>query len=251
MERDNDIFPSQAHLPILQPFASKSSLPVSVVHRLGRCSFDKGGSAKAAPRVGRLFDMVTGAAVSAALDRTTLTFGQSGIAKQYAAVPWRMRDGFLEVMLVTSRRRGRWIVPKGWQVAGCTPSQSAEREAFEEAGVIGRAASEPIGSYRYSRPRDDGSLEQRHVTVFGLYVLETLLNWLEKGQRKRQWWPIAEACEVVDEPGLAELLKTLTSGSRKARPSASSDSAGRELRQRVPLRPRTESSVAAHAAGAR
>ncbi|WP_202306059.1 NUDIX hydrolase [Mesorhizobium sp. L-8-10] len=177
--------------------------------------------------------------------------GMHEIAQQYAALPWRMsRDGFLEVLLVTSRRRGRWIVPKGWQVAGCTPLQSAECEAFEEAGVVGRAGPEPIGNYRCSRPREDGSREPRYVTVFGLHVRRTLVNWPEKGQRKRRWWPIGEACDAVGEPGLAELLRCLESGSRKAQRSALTDAAGREFRQVVPVSPRIESAAASRSSGA-
>ena len=34
---------------------------------------------------------------------------------QYAALPYRRRaDGIVEVMLVTSRDTGRWVIPKGW-----------------------------------------------------------------------------------------------------------------------------------------
>ncbi|MDQ2705331.1 MAG: NUDIX hydrolase [Pseudomonadota bacterium] len=154
------------------------------------------------------------------LDAAVHAAGRGRPARQYAAMPWRMKGGFLEVMLVTSRRRGRWIVPKGWPAKGRSPSQSAEREAFEEAGVIGRVGDEPIGSYFYAWPRDDGSSEPRHVTVFDLHVLGTLVDWPEKGQRKRLWRRLDAACEVVDEPGLAELLESLRSHSRKVGRSA-------------------------------
>lgn len=134
------------------------------------------------------------------------------VLQQYAALPWRMnRDGFLEVLLVTSRRRGRWTVPKGWQVKHRSASQSAETEAFEEAGVIGQVGSEPIGSYLYSKRRDDGSFESRSVTIFGLHVQGTLHNWPEKSARKRRWMPVIEACGAVGEPTLAEFLRALRS----------------------------------------
>lgn len=142
--------------------------------------------------------------------------GMRSIPKQYAALPWRLsRDGFLEVLLVTSLCGGRWMVPSGWQVAGCSPSRLAEREAFAGAGAIGRAGPESIGSYQHVRPREDGSSDSGHVTVFGLHVLATLANWPEKDQRKRRWWPIEDACKAVGEPGLAELLSSLESHSPK------------------------------------
>jgi 8-oxo-dGTP pyrophosphatase MutT (NUDIX family) len=163
-------------------------------------------------------------------NRQALATGQPDVARQYAAVPWRMRSGFLEVMLVTSRRRGRWIVPKGWRVKGRSPSESAEREALEEAGVIGHVGTEPIGSYHYSWPGEDGSRELRHVTVFGLHVLGTLVDWPEKGQRKRMWWPLDAACEAVAEPGLAELLRSLSSHSGSAGRSVLTGPSARQVK---------------------
>ena len=207
---------------------------MSPVHRLGRRAYGMGGSSGTTLPPGRVPGLVAGAAMNRALNQPVHATEQPGIAKQYAAIPWRMRGGFLEVMLVTSRRRGRWIVPKGWQAKGLTPLQSAEREAFEEAGVIGRVGPEPIGSYRYSWPREDGSSEPRHVTVFGLHVLGTLVNWPERDQRKRLWWPLDAACDAVGEPALAELLGSLGSHSLKAGQSVSTDGSGQDFSSHAP-----------------
>lgn len=94
----------------------------------------------------------------------TLKQKEGSTLEQYGALPWRVtREGQFEVLLVTSRRRGRWTVPKGWKVNHRSASQSAETEAFEEAGVIGHAIPEPIGvvftrSYRrMGRPSHAGS----------------------------------------------------------------------------------------------
>jgi 8-oxo-dGTP pyrophosphatase MutT (NUDIX family) len=58
---------------------------------------------------------------------------------QYAALPYRARGkSELEVMLVTSRGSRRWIIPKGWPKRGIPAHDTAAKEAFEEAGVIGR-----------------------------------------------------------------------------------------------------------------
>src|SRR5260370_36367577 len=57
---------------------------------------------------------------------------------QYAALPYRLNGrSRTEVMLVTSRETQRWIIPKGWPQRGRAPYDSAAREAFEEAGVVG------------------------------------------------------------------------------------------------------------------
>ena len=52
-------------------------------------------------------------------------------------------------MLVTSRGRQRWIIPKGWPHKGRAPHRSAAREAFEEAGVVGKVRRRPVGTFSY------------------------------------------------------------------------------------------------------
>ena len=54
---------------------------------------------------------------------------------QYGALCWRMHRGKVEVLLITSRDTGRWVIPKGWPIDGLAPAQTAAREAWEEAGV--------------------------------------------------------------------------------------------------------------------
>src|SRR5437773_2370121 len=78
---------------------------------------------------------------------------------QYAALPYRVSGSKTEVLLVTSRRTRRWIVPKGWPVESLEPSACAAVEALEEAGVSGQVEQKPIGHYRYlkhhkSRPSE-------------------------------------------------------------------------------------------------
>jgi 8-oxo-dGTP pyrophosphatase MutT (NUDIX family) len=112
-------------------------------------------------------------------DGAVLCGMKDAAVQQYGSLPWRVsRKGIMKVLLVTSRRCGRWMLPKGWQIKDCSPVTSAAREAFEEAGVIGPPGSEPIGSYRYVRLNDDGSVEPRNVTVFDVLVRGTLLTWL-------------------------------------------------------------------------
>lgn len=133
--------------------------------------------------------------------------GDDVALQQYGALPWRMgRDGEMEVLLITSRRRRRWIVPKGWLVRGRSPAQSAAREAFEEAGVIGRAYPTPIGDYVYAKFGEEGSSEPCRVTLYSLHVQGTLINWKERDQRDRRWCLAAEAPEMIGEPGLAQLV---------------------------------------------
>ena len=58
---------------------------------------------------------------------------------QFAVLPWR-RVERIEIMLVSSRETGRWVLPKGWPMKGIKPHNSAAREALEEAGILGKVA---------------------------------------------------------------------------------------------------------------
>lgn len=125
---------------------------------------------------------------------------------QYAALPYREDDG-LQVLLITTRRTRRWIVPKGWPMEGRTPWESAAQEAVEEAGVEGVIAQNPIGSYVYDKRRKDGQVAPCSLEVFPLRVTRHLEDWPEKGEREVRWFPIAEAIENVEEQGLKDILR--------------------------------------------
>lgn len=68
---------------------------------------------------------------------------------QVAAIPLRWLNGAPEVLLVTTRGRGQWIVPKGWPLGNDPDRHSAAREAFEEGGVTGRIETYSVGSFAY------------------------------------------------------------------------------------------------------
>ena len=138
------------------------------------------------------------------------SFQGSGIRRQYGAIALRQsRSGELEILLVTSRERGRWIVPKGWPIKGETPAKVAALEAFEEGGVFGDVRSEPIGVYDYLKILRDGSTVLCRVVLFGIEVRGTLANWPEQSQRKRSWFTVSEAGRTVSDFQLAQVLKSL------------------------------------------
>ena len=133
-----------------------------------------------------------------------------GERQQVGVLPWRVqRNGEMRVLLITSRGRGRWIVPKGWPVNGYPLLAAASREAFEEAGVIGDISPAPVTDYRYGKILDDGSRAACRVAVFGMNVRGTLSHWLEKGQRKRRWFSPEEAADRLDDAALAAFVRTL------------------------------------------
>jgi 8-oxo-dGTP pyrophosphatase MutT (NUDIX family) len=128
--------------------------------------------------------------------------------KQIAALPVRRINGSTEVLLVTSRETGRWIIPKGWRMKGLTGQASAAREAREEAGVKGKIKRKAIGRFRYVK-REKTSERLIDVTVFLLSVRKEFKRWREAGQRKRAWFSPETAAVYVQEPELSSLIAGL------------------------------------------
>lgn len=126
---------------------------------------------------------------------------------QYAALAWRRPEGgAVEILLITSRETRRWVIPKGWPIKGLRPHQTAAREAWEEAGVEGRAGARKIGSFDYDKRLSGGQLQPVRVEVYPLQVLEEHDEWPEAHQRERRWTSAGDAASLVDEPGLSRLL---------------------------------------------
>jgi hypothetical protein len=109
-------------------------------------------------------------------------------------------------MLITSRETKRWVIPKGWPMAGKKPHRVAEIEAFQEAGVKGVVAKKPIGAYPYPKVLSNGEERICLIEVYPLRVTLETRKWREKAERRRVWFPAAEAAEVVDEGGLALII---------------------------------------------
>src|SRR5919204_2230681 len=129
---------------------------------------------------------------------------------QYGALPYRVRDrASPEVMLVTSRERRRWIIPKGWPKKGKSARRSAAREAFEEAGVIGSVARRPVGSFSYEKQLRNGRVVLCKVRVFPLQVKRQIEEWPEKAEREVKWLSARKAAKRVKEPELSQIIRRL------------------------------------------
>jgi 8-oxo-dGTP pyrophosphatase MutT (NUDIX family) len=132
--------------------------------------------------------------------------GAVEFSRQVGALPIRRGpDGNLLVMLVTTLQTQRWIIPKGWPWPGQQDCISAAAEAREEAGVLGEAREGSIGSYTYEKRRPTGPVPVR-VSVFLLEVQQELETWPECERRRRAWFTLGDAAEMVQEPELRSLL---------------------------------------------
>ena len=151
--------------------------------------------------------------VSAVIRPTTLQPAPDMKRKrQYAALPFRISKGEVEVLLVTSRDTRRWIIPKGWPKKNTAPHKLALLEAYEEAGIRGKIERDEIGHYDYIKRLDGRHGVFCRVGVFPMKVKDELKSWPEKKQRERRWMSPAEAAERVEEPQLAALLLSIGAG---------------------------------------
>lgn len=121
-------------------------------------------------------------------------------AARCAALPYRVREGAVEVLLVTRRSGRGWIIPKGKVDRRLGPSESARQEAREEAGVDGEISATPFEEYRH------GGDDEPLVHVFLLRVTEELATWTDAKKRERIWLPIHTAAHRVEDRGLTRVL---------------------------------------------
>ncbi|WP_432297337.1 NUDIX hydrolase [Rhizobium panacihumi] len=115
-------------------------------------------------------------------------------------------EGDQIVMLVGSRRNGRWGLPKGHIEPGETSHEAAMREAFEEAGVRGEISEKIVGSFLYSK---DNSPNQYRVIIHRLDVTSIVETYPEKGLRSREWFALADAASAAGHGGLRDFILSI------------------------------------------
>ena len=132
--------------------------------------------------------------------------GKHAVRTQFGALCWRMNGDKVQFLLVTSRQRKRWIIPKGWPVDRATPAEAAATEAWEEAGADGKVAPICLGIYSYNKYMSRDEIFPCVVAVFPFRVKKLLANYPEKADRRRKWFGRKKAAKMVDEPELANMI---------------------------------------------
>jgi 8-oxo-dGTP pyrophosphatase MutT (NUDIX family) len=118
--------------------------------------------------------------------------------RQTAAIP--IKSG--QICLVSSRSGKRWVIPKGMIDPGRTAAEMALQEAWEEAGLVGVLAPDPVGTYFYEKW---GGIY--HVTVFVMQVTDIAEHWPECEFRQRSWVTPTQALLRIDDRGLREVIR--------------------------------------------
>ncbi|WVT76288.1 NUDIX hydrolase (plasmid) [Sinorhizobium chiapasense] len=128
--------------------------------------------------------------------------------QQYGALCFRYKEGGseIEILVITSRESQRWVIPKGWPMKGKKPYEAAAIEAWEEAGVRGKAKKKPVGSYTYLKELGDGNVAPCIVEIFQIEVTEISADFKERGQRAFDWVSPSDAARRVREIELKSLL---------------------------------------------
>ena len=116
-----------------------------------------------------------------------------------------------EILLVTSRDTGRWVIPKGWPMGKKAGHEVAAQEAMEEAGVIGDVEPVAFGSFCYEKAFEEGYSVPCEVQVFPMRVTDQLKKFKEKGKRRIEWVSPDVAEFRVREPQLKRLIHKFSS----------------------------------------
>ncbi|MEI2687133.1 MAG: NUDIX hydrolase [Cypionkella sp.] len=127
-------------------------------------------------------------------------------AAQFGAICYRMHRGKVEILLITSRDTGRWVVPKGWPIVGLGAAETAAREAWEEAGVEGSIQAMALGHFTYAKAIAGKPSVHCAVDVFALRVEALKDRFPERKERRRKWFAAAKAARKVAEPELRKLI---------------------------------------------
>lgn len=129
---------------------------------------------------------------------------------QFGALCWRVGKAGAEVLLISSRETGRWVIPKGWPMKDRSGPEAAAMEAWEEAGVKGEIAKAKLGHFTYEkilkRDTTNESAKPCVVEVFSLEVSKIAPEFPEQRQRRRKWFAPAAASRKVAEVELKVIL---------------------------------------------
>jgi phosphohistidine phosphatase len=118
-------------------------------------------------------------------------------------IPFRKRKGKLELLMVTSTKKKRWVIPKGVKEPHLSPKKSAIKEAWEEAGILGKVSKTSIGAYSY---RKWGGICT--VKVFVMEVNKVVRKW-EESFRDREWFSHREALRRIKGKDLQQIVRQL------------------------------------------
>jgi 8-oxo-dGTP pyrophosphatase MutT (NUDIX family) len=117
---------------------------------------------------------------------------------QVAAVCYRWNASSVEFLLVNTSS-GKWTFPKGRLCPSLSPSESASREAWEEAGAMGRIEENHFGHYLDTKRAFGHDSRTREVRI-AAYLFEVhRTETPEESGRNPSWFSPQEARKQLAE----------------------------------------------------
>ena len=118
-----------------------------------------------------------------------------------------LRDGVPHLIMIATRQRSRWGLPKGAANAGESAAEAAVREVLEETGARATVLR-PLETIEYFF-RAGGSLIHKYVDFFlMLYLGGELVPQLTEVDDVA-WFPLPEALERSSFPSEKKMLEKL------------------------------------------
>ncbi len=125
--------------------------------------------------------------------------------KKVGVIPFQITDGNITVLLVTSIRTQRWILPKGNLKSNESRKKGCLREAFEEAGIDGKILKDfPMTMVMPDKAEASGEMP---VIFYPMLVKNQAKKWPEKDSRQRKWMGLDAALAEIPSKDVLNVLK--------------------------------------------
>jgi 8-oxo-dGTP pyrophosphatase MutT (NUDIX family) len=122
--------------------------------------------------------------------------------RQSAVIPYLAEDGNTQIVLVTTRKKKKWTLPKGIVEPDLTPEESALQEAYEEAGIEGAIQGGIFDTFQYNKW--GGTC---FVQVFLMKITQWHESWPEDHYRSRETFSPDKALQVIGRKEMQPVLK--------------------------------------------
>jgi 8-oxo-dGTP pyrophosphatase MutT (NUDIX family) len=121
---------------------------------------------------------------------------------QSAVIPYVRVNQETKILLITTRKKKKWTLPKGIVESNLSPEESALKEAYEEAGIEGKIPNGLLDVFYYNKWGGTCKVE-----VFSMPITVCYEDWPEKNLRSRELFPVSEAIQAIGRKEIKPVLE--------------------------------------------
>jgi 8-oxo-dGTP pyrophosphatase MutT (NUDIX family) len=121
---------------------------------------------------------------------------------QSAVIPYMEENGNTKILLITTRKKKKWTIPKGIVEPHLSPEESALEEAYEEAGIEGELHNGVFDTFEYNKW--GGTC---FVQVYMMKITQWHNNWPEQYSRIRKAFSPEKAIQMIGRKEIQPVLK--------------------------------------------